>query len=129
MAKARESKRGPVIPWFANFYRCFIKDFSLHTCPLFNLTKKGEQWKWGDAEEKALQMLKDLITLAPILTFLDDSQMYRVEADASDFTTGATISQQSPEDGTWHPIAFFSKSLSPVEQNYEIHDKEMLAII
>ena len=29
----------------------------------------------------------------------------------------------------WHPIAFFSKSLSPIKQNYEIHDKEMLAII
>ena len=46
-----------------------------------------------------------------------------------DFATGATISQQSPEDGKWHPIAFFSKSLSLVERNYEIHDKEMLAII
>jgi len=32
-------------------------------------------------------------------------------------------------DGKWHPVAFYSKSLSSVEQNYEIHDKEMLAII
>jgi len=55
--------------------------------------------------------------------------MYRVEADSSDFATGATISQQSPEDGKWHPIAFFSKSLNLVERNYEIHNKEMLAII
>ena len=55
--------------------------------------------------------------------------MYRVEADSSDFATGATISQQLPEDGKWHPIAFFSKSLSLVEYNYEIHDKEMLVII
>ena len=55
--------------------------------------------------------------------------MYRVEANASDVATGATISQQSLEDGMWHPIAFFSKSLSLVERNYKIHDKEMLAII
>jgi len=39
------------------------------------------------------------------------------------------LSQQSTTDGKWHPIAFYSKSLSSVEQNYEIHDKEMLAII
>jgi len=39
------------------------------------------------------------------------------------------LSQQSPEDNKWHPVAFLSKSLSPVEQNYEIHDKEMLAIV
>src|SRR3979490_1529688 len=49
---------------FANFYRHFIKDFSLHAHPLFDLTKKGELWKWGDTEEKVLQKLKDLITLA-----------------------------------------------------------------
>jgi len=55
--------------------------------------------------------------------------MYQVEADSSDFATGATISQQSPKDGKWHPIPFFSKSLSPVEQKYKIHDKEMLPII
>jgi len=29
----------------------------------------------------------------------------------------------------WHPVAFYSKSLSSMERNYEIHDKEMLAII
>jgi len=39
------------------------------------------------------------------------------------------LSQQSPEDKKWHPVAFLSKSLSPVERNYGIHDKEMLAIV
>ena len=29
----------------------------------------------------------------------------------------------------WHPIAYHSKSMQPVERNYEIHDKELLAII
>jgi len=39
------------------------------------------------------------------------------------------ILQQSPEDNKWHPVSFYSKLLNDVEQNYEIHDKEMLAII
>ena len=39
------------------------------------------------------------------------------------------MSQQSTTDRKWHPVAFYSKSLSSVEQNYEIHDKEILAII
>ena len=68
-------------------------------------------------------------TLAPILTFPDDSYMYHIEADSLDFAMGATISQQLPEDGKWNLIAFFSKSLTLVEWNYKIHDKEMLAII
>src|SRR5882762_2987848 len=74
-------------------------------------------------------MLKCLITSTPILASLDNSRPFRIEADSSDFATGAVLSQQSPEDGKWHPVAFLSKSLSPVERNYEIHDKEMLAII
>jgi len=52
-----------------------------------------------------------------------------IEANSLDFATGAVLSQQSTTDGKWHPVAFYSKSLSSVEQNYEIHDKEMLAII
>jgi RNase H-like domain found in reverse transcriptase len=52
-----------------------------------------------------------------------------VEADSSDFATGAVLSQQSADDGKWHPVLFFSKLLNAVERNYEIHDKEMLAII
>jgi len=58
-----------------------------------------------------------------------DSEPFQVEADSLDFATGAVLSQQSMMDGKWHPIAFYSKSLSSVERNYEIHDKEMLAII
>ena len=46
-----------------------------------------------------------------------------------DVAIGAVLLQESPEDKKWHPIAFYSKSLSAVEQNYEIYDKEMLAII
>ena len=77
------------------------------------------------------QQTQGVVTSAPILVFPDDSLPYRIEADSSNAATGVVLSQQtSPENGRkWHPIAFFSKSLSPVEQNYEIHDKEMLAII
>jgi hypothetical protein len=39
------------------------------------------------------------------------------------------LSQQQVDDNVWHPVAFLSKALNPVERNYEIHDTEMLAII
>jgi len=53
----------------------------------------------------------------------------RVCPYSSDFASGAILSQQLPGEEKWHLVAFYSKSLSPVERNYEIHDKEMLAII
>jgi len=54
---------------------------------------------------------------------------FQIEADSLDFATGAILSQKSTTDRKWHPVVFYSKSLSSVEQNYEIHNKEMLAII
>jgi len=40
----------------------------------------------------------------------------------------AIISQISPTDGDLHPNAFFSRGMKPAELNYEIYDKELLAI-
>jgi len=114
---------------FTNFYRRFIKDFSEHARPLFDLTRNDAKWKWGPEEISAFEKLKQNVTSAPVLISPDSTRPFRIEADSSDFATGAVLSQVSEEDGKWHPIAFYSKSLTPVEWNYKIHDKEMLAII
>ena len=52
----------------------------------------------------------------------------RVETDASDFALGAILSQLC-EDNRWHPIAFHSRNFQPAEVNYDVHDKEMTAIV
>ena len=114
---------------FVNFYRRFIQNFSHIARPLFNLTKNNTPWRWSEAEQQAFEALKMKVTSAPILAFPDDHQPYRIEADSSDCATGAVLSQLSATDGKWHPVAFYSKSLSDVERNYEIHDKELLSII
>ncbi|KAG5719807.1 hypothetical protein E4T56_gene7203 [Termitomyces sp. T112] len=105
------------------------EDFLHHTCPLFDLIGKDVTWSWGPPEQVAFDTLKCTVTSRPILLFLDDNSPFQVEANSSDFATGAVLSQQSLEDGKWHLVVFYSKSLNAVEQNYEIHDKEMLAII
>jgi transposase InsO family protein len=114
---------------FTNFYRRFIRDFSHDARPLFNLTKKEMVWKWGAEEQEAFERLKERITSAPVLALPTDDQPFRIEADSSDVATGAVLSQLSKDDGQWHPVSFLSKTLSPVERNYEIYDKEMLAIV
>jgi len=114
---------------FTNFYRRFIQGFSHLARPLFDLTQKDTEWRWGAEEQSAFDSLKERITTALILALPDNSRPFQIEADSSDFTTGAVLSQQSPEDNKWHPVALLSKSLSPVERNYEIHNKEMLAIV
>jgi len=69
------------------------------------------------------------VTTALVLMSSQDSEPFQIEVDSSDFATEAVLSQQSTTDRKWQPMAFYSKSLSSVKRNYEIHDKKMLAII
>ena len=50
-----------------------------------------------------------------------------VECDSSDFANGVIISQYI--DGKWHPVTYRSRTLSEMERNYEIHDKELMAVM
>jgi len=112
---------------FGNYYKDFIPDYSRITRPLHELTKKNTQWHWDDPESNAFIDLKGLFASYPVLRNPDPTKRYIVDTDASQFAVGATISQEH-SDGR-HPIAYFSKSLSPAERNYDIYDRELLAII
>jgi hypothetical protein len=113
---------------FANFYRRFIKDFAKLARPLNNLTKKDTAWDWGSPQKQAFQSLKDMFSNQPILAMWEPDRPTRLEVDASGYATGGVLLQKL-EDNLWHPIAFRSQSMIDAERNYEIYDKEMLAII
>jgi len=72
--------------------------------------------------------LKERFTTELVLITLDLDKEIRVEADASDFTIGGVLSMKC-EDEKWRPVAYIFKSLNETKRNYEIHDKEMLAMI
>src|SRR5882724_1283006 len=113
---------------FANFYRQFIVGFSDIVIPLIRLTRKDTPFAWSPDHTKAFETLKTAFTQAPILAHFNPDNPIVVETDASDYAIAAIISQISPDDGDIHPIAFYSRSMQPAELNYEIYDKELLAI-
>ena len=63
-----------------------------------------------------------------MLAVLDLDKKMRMEVDMSDYTIEGVLSIEC-EDGWWRPVAFLLKSLNKIERNYEIHDKEILAVI
>ena len=113
---------------FANFYRRFIRDYSKIVGPLTTLTRKDKLYEWTDKCQKAFDILKGRFTSAPILIHFNPEAPTYLETDASDYAIGTILSQESA-DGLLHPIAFDSRKLLPAELNYEIHDKELLAIV
>ncbi|KAL5612428.1 uncharacterized protein BROUX77_002584 [Berkeleyomyces rouxiae] len=112
---------------FANFYRCFVPEYSTVAAPLTLLTKKDQPFKWEDEQLRSFEALKKALVSAPLLATFDPDLPTIVEADASGWALGGSLRQQGA-DSLWRPVAYFSRKLSPAEVNYPIHDKEMLAI-
>jgi len=113
---------------FANFYRRFIRNFSQLCRPLNDLLKKGTPWQWERAHQQAFESLKVAFSTAPTLAFFDYNRKTILETDASDWASGGVLSQIDDE-GRLRPVAYFSSKHSTSECNYEIYDKELLAII
>jgi hypothetical protein len=111
---------------FANYYRRFIKDFSGIAKPLTSLTG-NEQWVWNPNQQTTFEEIKKWICSEPVLTIPIDNTPYRLEADASDYASGAVLSQKI--NNKWHPVAYMSKAFNETERNYDIYNKEMLAIM
>ena len=116
---------------FCNFYRRFIKSFSEISGPLSDLTKKNVEWVWSSRCQDSFERLKFSVLSAPSLNHPNFDLPFVLETDASDFAVGAVLSQ--PVDSSnlddLHPVGFFSRKMLPAEVNYNVHDKELLAIM
>ncbi|KAJ1584313.1 hypothetical protein NDA12_002209 [Ustilago hordei] len=114
---------------FANFYRRFIAHFARIAKPLTALVKPIERFKKFELPEEAQQAFHKLIqafTSAGVLQHFNYHLPTRLETDASDFAIAGVLKQE--HEGRWHPVAFYSRKMSSAEKNYEIHDKELLAV-
>ncbi|KAK3507071.1 hypothetical protein QTP70_003881 [Hemibagrus guttatus] len=112
---------------FANFYRRFIRNYSTVAGPLTSLLRgKPKRLSWTDQARAAFQQLKDCFTSAPILRHPDPD--FVVEVDASSSGLGAILSQRHGEPGKLHPCAFYSRKLTAAEANYDVGNRELLAI-
>ncbi|SOV07075.1 uncharacterized protein UDID_18713 [Ustilago sp. UG-2017a] len=116
---------------FCNFYRKFIPQYSRTAYPLTQLLRKEAQstpFAWNHAAQHAFEQFRSSFSTDTILHHFDPARPIIVETDASDFAVAAILSQ-SFDQGTRHPITFFSKKLDPAQLNYPIFDKEMFAIV
>ena len=112
----------------ANYYCQFIQGFISIARPLHNMVKKDQKWEWTKRQKRVFKDLKEKFTRKPVLAALDLDRKMRIEVDTLDYATGEILSMEC-KDRRWRPVAYLSKSLNEMERNYEIHDKEMLAVI
>jgi len=112
---------------FTNFYCQFIYNCLDIVVPLTWLTCKDAPWNFSVECGKSFEMLKKAFTMAPILTHWMPNIPLIVEMDASDYAIAGILSIVCP-DSEIRPVAFYSRTLTPLKLNYNTHDKELLAI-
>ncbi|KAJ8415430.1 hypothetical protein AAFF_G00424100 [Aldrovandia affinis] len=81
--------------------------------PLRDLLSKKNHWLWGADQVKAFNSLKEELSSTPVLALYDPNKDSKVSADVSSFGLGAVLLQKWAEE--WRPVAYASRSLSPVE--------------
>jgi hypothetical protein len=110
------------------YQRPFIRGFAQITRPITELTKKSKPFEWTNECREALEMLIQMVTSTPVLAFLDLEQPFELEVDVSAFAVGAILFQRD-DQGRKCDVGYFSKALNPAECNYNIWDREFLAVI
>ena len=95
---------------------------------MHEITRKDIKWNWRERQQKVFEKLKEEFMMEPVLITPDLDKEIRVEANAPNFVIGGVLPIKC-ENKKWRLVAYISKLLNKVKRNYEIHDKEMLAII
>ena len=100
-----------------NFVKRFVPDFSRIMSPLQAMIKKNSNFKWGQGEYEAFNLIKQEIVNAPSLATPNFSDPFILYTFVSDRSYAAILTQEN-QDKTEAPIAFFSSNLQGAELNY-----------
>jgi hypothetical protein len=109
------------------YQRPFIPNYANITRPLVTLTKKDHPFLWTSDCTKALNQLINIILDNPFLAQPDLTKPFFLQVDASAFATGAILTQKD-ERGKQLAVGFHSQTFNKAERNYNIHDRELLAV-
>jgi hypothetical protein len=106
-----------------NYLSSYIPNKSEITRPLRELLKEDSVWHWGEAHDKAVQNLKQILSTEPVLRYYDCNKKLVIQADASKHGLGACLMQEK------QPIAYASRALTTTELQYAQIEKELFAIV
>ena len=119
---------------FTGFYRYFVPHYSQIARPLIDLTCKAAIFHWETPQMRAFETLKTLMCQRPVLHQPQYDKPFYLATDASGYGVGAVLLQEGePNPRTkkpmQHPIAYYSATFTPTERNYDIYERELLAVL
>ena len=95
----------------------YIRDFATLAEPLRNLTRKEAKWQWKSEQQMTFETLKQRLTSADVMSYYNQTAESNIIVDGSPFGLGAILNQKQ-SDGNFKPVAYASRTLSPVERKW-----------
>ena len=95
-----------------NFYRHFVRDYTIISCPMVDLTCKDVIFNFSDKEKASFKALKAAFTTVPVLQYPDQDCKFCLKTDMSEFAIRGVIGVKC-DDGEFRPIAYMSHSMTP----------------
>lgn len=112
----------------ANYFRRFIKDYSVNAKPLQSLLRKDSKFIFNSECLSSFELLKKELISFPVLRLYNPNLKTELHTDASSMAV-ASILLQKQTDNLWAPISYYSQSTNKAEVNYHSFELEMLAIV
>ena len=110
------------------FLRRYIADLAQISAPLNILLKKGVEWQWGAAQQRAFDKLKRRCSSTPVLAVPSGQAELVLRCDASREAMGVALYQKDT-DGYLQPVEFKSKGFADSQKRLAAHDREGLALL
>ena len=110
-----------------NYCSRFIPNFSTIAAPLRQLTHKGTPFTWTKLHQNAFESLQTTLTSNSVMAHFDPSAPTQLRVDASPVGQGAILTQTHGDET--RPVAYASRTLTPVERRYSQTEREALAVV
>ena len=111
----------------AAYLHKYSRNYAEMTAHLSRLLKKDVKWSWNADYQRSFEGIKQSLIQSPVLAITDQDRPFHVVCDANDFVIGCAL-MQNDTDGAERVVCYQSRQLQPAEQNYLVHDQELLAM-
>ena len=109
-----------------NYLSMFVPKLQELLRPLYDLTKKGCRFVWGEKQQDCFDAIKKILVTPPVLTMPRSHGLLRLYSDTSRVATGASLWQI--QDGQERLLAFHSKVLPPSAARYGVSELELTGL-
>ena len=109
-----------------NFVSIFCSELQKLLKPIYDLTRKGRQFIWGEEQQKAFDEIKHRLQRPPVLHLPNRHGQFQLYSDTSKFATGSVLYQI--QNGQPRLIAYASKRKPEAAKNYLITELDMCGL-